>query len=408
MLIARPGRALSAGAGVALGVGAFVCTGGITATVSQQVAESFDVFLATTVTITVKTQTDAASQAGGDLPAAVGGQGADSTGGDGTAAGSWRRIKESDVDRLRAMDGVQAAAWQASAELIEFATQTVPGRWNQEGCQAKLVITGPGYFDAIGGHIEGSQLGDVDDAGLRRAAVVGPEVATRCGLVPGAGQVMVGGQVFAVIGELTSADRGGGLRDAVLVAAGATRDAPFASLVRDERVVVHTRPGAAGVIAGAAALAVLPQEPSAAVVAHAPDPTTLRRSVDQSLTSLALAASAAVLIGGAFAVANLMMLSVSHRRAEFGMRRAIGATGGQVLAQVLAESALVGVVASALGVLAAAWAIYIVSLSIGARAVIDWSAAALGGAAGVAAALVGGLVPAIVAARSQVAESLRH
>ncbi|MDR1119227.1 MAG: ABC transporter permease, partial [Bifidobacteriaceae bacterium] len=125
-------------------------------------------------------------------------------------------------------------------------------------------------------------------------------------------------------------------------------------------------------------------------------------------TALALAASAAVLVGGAFAVANLMMLSVAHRRAEFGMRRAVGATGGQVLAQVLAESALVGVTAAALGVLAAAWVVYLTSLTMGWRAVIDWGASAWGAAAGVAAALIGGLVPAIIAARSEVAESLRH
>ncbi|MDR2348568.1 MAG: ABC transporter permease [Bifidobacteriaceae bacterium] len=398
MLAARPGRALSAGAGVVLGVAAFVCTMGLSATVGQQVSDAFDVHRATTVLAT-------AGASGGAGPG---------------AGGPARRVGEAAVDRLRAMDGVVDAAWQGTVVQIDVGTQTVPSRWNLETCQVKLVLAGPRWLETIGARVDGAPLTAADDAGLRHAAVVGSAVAERCALGVG-GRVMVAGRSFAVLGELSGSDRVQGLGDAVIVAVGAV-DAVGAAdaargvaapgtwdgLLSEEQVVIHTEPGAAAVIAGSTAVAVLPTDPEAVTVAHAPDPKELRRSVNQSMATLGLLASAAVLIGGVFAVGNLMMLNVTQRRPEFGMRRAVGATGRQVLAQVLIEAALIGVIAAGLGVLAAAWGIYGTCLVQGWRPVLDWRLAALGAGVGVGGAMLGGLIPAIVAARTEVAESLRR
>jgi putative ABC transport system permease protein len=66
------------------------------------------------------------------------------------------------------------------------------------------------------------------------------------------------------------------------------------------------------------------------------------------------------LIVGAVGVANIMIISVLERRSEIGLRRALGATKGQIRTQFLAESILLAVIGGVVGVLAgaAATAVY--------------------------------------------------
>jgi len=49
---------------------------------------------------------------------------------------------------------------------------------------------------------------------------------------------------------------------------------------------------------------------------------------------------AVALLVGAIGVANIMVISVLERRSEIGLRRALGATCGQIRAQLLAEAVL--------------------------------------------------------------------
>jgi len=57
---------------------------------------------------------------------------------------------------------------------------------------------------------------------------------------------------------------------------------------------------------------------------------------------------------GAVGVANIMIVSVLERRSEIALRRALGATKGQIRTQFLAESILLAVIGGVVGVLAGA------------------------------------------------------
>lgn len=70
----------------------------------------------------------------------------------------------------------------------------------------------------------------------------------------------------------------------------------------------------------------------------------------EMLQVVLIAMSVAALIIGAFLIANTFSIVISQRTRELAVIRATGATGRQVLASVLAEALLVGVVASAAGV----------------------------------------------------------
>ncbi|HEX6132432.1 MAG TPA: ABC transporter permease [Longimicrobiales bacterium] len=106
-------------------------------------------------------------------------------------------------------------------------------------------------------------------------------------------------------------------------------------------------------------------------------------------------------------VANLMLARASARRAEMGVRLALGATRGRIVRQLLAESVLLASIAGALGVLLAVWltrAVRTLNLPVPLPVALDVSldVRALGFAAAVTllTGVLFGLLPALAASRS--------
>ena len=95
-------------------------------------------------------------------------------------------------------------------------------------------------------------------------------------------------------------------------------------------------------------------------VSQPSDVLTARAAAAGAFDSLFLGLGVVALIVGAVGVANIMLISVLERRSEIGLRRALGATQGQIRAQFLGESILLALIGGAVGVLAgiAATAVY--------------------------------------------------
>ncbi|MCG2593954.1 ABC transporter permease [Ramlibacter sp. XY19] len=180
------------------------------------------------------------------------------------------------------------------------------------------------------------------------------------------------------------------------------------------RIDVRLRPG----VTAAAWLRELqlPPEVQAAEPADAGQRVdALSRAYRVNLTVLALVA----LFTGAFLVFSVLALSVARRAQQFALLGVLGLTARQRLRLVLAESALLGVVGSAIGI-ALGTALAAAALSLlggdlgggyfpGVRPQLQWStpAAIAYGALGVVAAMAGGWLPARQAARLPLAQTLK-
>jgi putative ABC transport system permease protein len=125
------------------------------------------------------------------------------------------------------------------------------------------------------------------------------------------------------------------------------------------------------------------------------------------LFSLMAAVSIAALIGGGIVIMNLMLISVSQRSKEIGLRRAIGARAGDITRQFLLESlfvALMGGIAGVAAGLVLAWGLDAAGLVV---AAITWVPFAAALAACTLVGLAFGVQPARKAAHLDPAASLR-
>ena len=240
-------------------------------------------------------------------------------------------------------------------------------------------------------------------------AVLGATAAQRLGIDrvrPGM-RIWAGGQWFYVTGILSPAVLTPEIDSAILVGFPAAEKYlgfdghPSQIYVR----TVNTQAAVTSVdnLLGAQAN---PENPSGAEVAQPSDALTAQADAAGAFDTLFLGLGAVALLAGAVGVANIMVISVLERRQEIGLRRALGATRGQIRTQFLGEAILLALAGGAAGDIAgaAAPASY-------ARAK-DWAIlippeAWVGGLA--AALLIGalaGLLPAIRAARLSPTQAL--
>ena len=150
-----------------------------------------------------------------------------------------------------------------------------------------------------------------------------------------------------------------------------------------------------------------PEAPNEVNVSQPSDALTVRAAAAGAFDSLFLGLGVVALIVGAVGVANIMIISVLERRSEIGLRRALGATKGQIRTQFLAESILLALVGGVAGVLAGAVATAVYASAKGWAVVIPVEAWSAGIAAAILIGAVAGLMPAVRASRMPPTVALR-
>jgi len=142
----------------------------------------------------------------------------------------------------------------------------------------------------------------------------------------------------------------------------------------------------------------------------------IARTADQmyAIGELIMAAIAGIsLLVGGIGIMNIMLVSVTQRTREIGLRKAVGAKRRDILTQFLIEAAVLSLCGGAVGV-ALGWVIIKISAGVLASmgfpfpAILPGDVVALAVGVAICVGLTSGLYPAIRAARLDPIESLRH
>ena len=149
-----------------------------------------------------------------------------------------------------------------------------------------------------------------------------------------------------------------------------------------------------------------PENPSFVDVSQPSAALTAQADAKGALDTLFLGLGAVALLVGAIGVANIMVISVLERRSEIGLRRALGATKGQIRAQFLAEAILLALAGGITGVAVGAAATAIYAHAKHWPTTIPAQAWAGGLAAAIIIGALAGLLPAIRAARLSPTQAL--
>jgi putative ABC transport system permease protein len=268
------------------------------------------------------------------------------------------------------MDDVEAIAERAQhvVAIQPEMARNLQVQYANRNTNTSIVGTSANYLEVRRFAIEaGRMFADRDDAARRRVAVLGPQVVTDLGVL--APEAMVGEQVridgvqFEVIGVLASKSAGGGFGnpdDQVLVPLGTARyrligndrlrsinvlstsedDIPItmAELTKIMRRSHRIRPG---------------QQDDFNIRNQSDFLATLGETTQVFTLLLAGIAAVSLLVGG-IGIMNIMLVSVTERTREIGVRKALGATRRNILLQFMIEALVLcllgGVIGVALGV----------------------------------------------------------
>lgn len=238
-------------------------------------------------------------------------------------------------------------------------------------------------------------------------AVLGADAAAYLGIdqVWAGERILVGGMWFYVVGVLSPDVLAPSIDSAVLVGyPAAERYLGFDG--HPSTIYVKAQDSQVAAVDNLLAPQANPENPGEVNVSQPSAALTARAEAAGAFNSLFLGLGAVALLVGAVGVANIMVIAVLERRSEIGLRRALGATRGQIRIQFLSEAILLALFGGMVGVAAGAIATAIYAHA-KAWAVVIPAQAWVGGLG--AAVLIGagaGLLPALKAARMAPTQAL--
>ena len=133
----------------------------------------------------------------------------------------------------------------------------------------------------------------------------------------------------------------------------------------------------------------------------------LARGISGTLSILLIALAGLSLVIGGVVLMNIMLISVGERAREIGLRRALGATRGDIFVQFLAESLGVTIVGMLLGGFLGWGVCTVLAKSTRMPVILSWEPFALGMVFALLVGTIFGVLPARRAARLHPVEALR-
>jgi putative ABC transport system permease protein len=334
--------------GILIGVGSVILLVAVGNGSSQSVQNAISSLGASTITV-LHTNGSAGGGAGGGLAAAP------TSAASSTAFAEPQNLTVQDAQALAQDQGV------ASASPVVSTSQTLSnGGTSDSG--VSLTGTYASYFPAENDTLsKGSYFTAQEVNTARNVVVLGSEAATDLfGAANPVGQsVLVAGIPFTVVGVLATKGSSG------LTSADNTAAAPLTT-VQDELTGFGTLNDVVVLAKSAALVSTVEGEVTSTLdlrhhetaadadfdVLNASTILSTASSTAHTFTVLLGAVAAISLLVGGIGITNIMLVTVTERTREIGIRKAIGATPGVILAQFLTEATLLSMIGGALGVLA--------------------------------------------------------
>ncbi len=233
-----------------------------------------------------------------------------------------------------------------------------------EGTTHDTSITGtwPSYFEASNSKVStGSYFGNEDVVSARRNIVIGQTVVDELfGVVDPVGkQIVCNGTPFTVVGVLESKGSSGfNDADDTAIAPLTTVQNHLTGYRSLDSVLVQSASSDAMDAAQSEVYSILDDRHSITDTTARDyqilNQATLLSAVEEttSLLTILLGAVAAIsLLVGGIGITNIMLVTVTERTREIGIRKAIGASKGAILGQFLVEATVLSVIGGAAGVL---------------------------------------------------------
>ncbi len=240
-------------------------------------------------------------------------------------------------------------------------------------------------------------------------AVLGAAAAQRMGydrVWPGM-RIWAGGMWFYVVGILKPAVLAPAIDSSVLIGFPAAEHyLGFDGHPSNIYLRTQNTPAATNSVDALLGLQADPQDPTAASVSQPSSALVAQADTAGAFDTLFLGLGVVALLVGGIGVANIMIISVLERQREIGLRRALGATKGQIRIQFLSEAIMLTLAGGAVGIVAGAISTAVYAHIKGWAIVIPPQAWAGGLSAALLIGALAGLLPAIRASRLSPTQAL--
>ncbi|MGI9148856.1 MAG: ABC transporter permease [Chloroflexota bacterium] len=341
--------------------------------------------------------------------------GSTQSGGARTGAGNAITLKAADADAIsRSIEGLSGVS-----PVVSGNAQIIAGSQNWS---TRVQAVTPPYLTIESWNIaQGAAFTAQDNTNSNNVAVLGDTVATN--LFTNAqspiGQIIrIRNVPFTVVGVLAAkgatAGPGGDQDDTVLIPFQTGQVRLFGSQNINQIIVQVTDGGQIDSVT-AEMTSLLRQQHKLAT--NQPTDFTIRNnndiisrvsSVSSTMTLLLGGVAAVSLVVGGIGIMNIMLVSVTERTREIGIRLAIGAQPGDVLAQFLVEAVVLSVLGGLIGILVGAAVALLLPILAGWTTVLPWNAIVVSFGVSAAIGMFFGIYPARKASQLDPIVALRY
>ncbi len=318
-------------------------------------------------------------------------------------------------------DAAALAEAKSIVEVVPEQSRSLQIKKNEKNANVAVVGTTPNYFTVQSYEVDfGRVFTEADNGGRKRVAVLGSMVPmmleTAAPALLGT-QVWVDGSPFEVIGILKEKGSEGSWRNRDEMVFIPIRTSEFRVFGTDLLNSVTIQAASPGQLTLATIEAeqilrrehgIRPGEENDFRVRNRTEFLNMAEEMSRTFTYLLGGIAAVSLLVGGIGIMNIMLVSVTERTSEIGLRKALGATPGHILQQFLLEAVVLCLLGGFLGIMLGGFGSFAFSHWANWETVVTFGSIVLAVVFSIAVGVLFGILPAKRAASLEPIAALRH